>query len=179
MGEQPVIVTRTYQVSNVPILFGRTPAGERIPGGPYTLTQLIAGAGTFLLGYKTWEFGWWNTGSTLTNLLFILVLSVSMLFLAKKTALLGKDPILLAEGILRSTAPEKQGTWQGRAYGLGRPGRRRGVRLLVDHADRGDHVPQPRPEEQRAAVAADAAPDRPSADASTVQKLLAQVGPTT
>jgi hypothetical protein len=54
-------------------LIGVTPAGETIPGGPYTVTQFIVGIVVLVLGFITRPL--WSQGE-LTDVLFIAVAAV-------------------------------------------------------------------------------------------------------
>ena len=66
----------------VPILIGRTPNGERLPGGPYTLTQLVVFAATLGVGQVT--VGLWGRFGGIGNLIVLAVTAVGLAWVASR-----------------------------------------------------------------------------------------------
>lgn len=79
-----------------PQMIGRTPDGTRIPGGPYTYTQVgVAVAVAILLSRTTWL---WARGSLLLNAALFLTICVAALFLTGKLPPGLRNPMVLAFG---------------------------------------------------------------------------------
>lgn len=82
-----------------PQLIGRTPDGARIPGGPYTYTQIAAGAGTaIVLAQTTWL--WAHGSSLLVNAAIYIGATLGAVFAAGKLPPGMRNPFVLATGAL-------------------------------------------------------------------------------
>jgi hypothetical protein len=84
--EAPVEVVKWYtHVRKFPALIGRTSDGTRIPGGPYTPTQLVVGA---VLAWVASQTSWaWAHFGRVGNVVVLLVLVGGPVFV------LGRAPI--------------------------------------------------------------------------------------
>ena len=81
-----------------PQLIGRTPDGTRIPGGPYTYTQVAAGVVTaVVLAQTTWL---WAHGGQILNATIFIGATVGAVFAAGKLTPGMRNPIVLASGAL-------------------------------------------------------------------------------
>ena len=81
-----------------PQLIGRTPDGTRIPGGPYTYTQVAAGVVTaVVLAQTTWL---WAHGGLILNATIFIGATVGAVFAAGKLTPGMRNPIVLASGAL-------------------------------------------------------------------------------
>lgn len=81
-----------------PQLIGRTPDGTRIPGGPYTYTQVAAGVVTaVVLAQTTWL---WAHGGLILNATIFIGATVGAVFAAGKLTPGMRNPIVLATGAL-------------------------------------------------------------------------------
>ena len=81
-----------------PQLIGRTPDGTRIPGGPYTYTQVAAGVVTALvLSQTTWL---WAHGSLIFNATIFIGLTVGAVIASGKLPPGMRNPVVLASGAL-------------------------------------------------------------------------------
>ena len=93
-----------------PQLIGRTPDGTRIPGGPYTYTQVAAGVVTaVVLAQTTWL---WAYGGLILNATIFIGATVGAVFAAGKLTPGMRNPIVLASGALNlmSTGYRLNGT---------------------------------------------------------------------
>lgn len=112
--DQGVEVTRWYTSAlKIPRLIGKLPSGERLWGGPYTLTQVTAGVGVFVVGIKT--MGWWGYSNLFTNGMTLLAVSAIVLFLVGQIPSSGVNPAVLIQGSLSQLARRDVGTWRGNA----------------------------------------------------------------
>ena len=81
-----------------PQLIGRTPDGTRIPGGPYTYTQVAAGVVTaVVLAQTTWL---WAHGGLILNATIFIGATIGAVFAAGKLTPGMRNPIVLASGAL-------------------------------------------------------------------------------
>lgn len=131
-SQQPV-ATRFFKTRVAQELIGRLPNGERIPGGPYTIPQVLAGFVAGFIALKTKPL--WETGSWIIDMAIIACAVIGLVILLKHTV--SSEPELLttrAQGWLslaqhRSSRP---GTYRGRAYPVRPAGHRaRGI-VLID-----------------------------------------------
>ena len=81
-----------------PQLIGRTPDGTRIPGGPYTYTQVAAGVGTaIVMAQTTWL---WAHGSLLLNATIYIGAVIGAVIATGKLPPGMRNPLVLATGAL-------------------------------------------------------------------------------
>ncbi|NHB86148.1 hypothetical protein G7085_20930 [Tessaracoccus sp. HDW20] len=86
-----------------PQLIGRTPDGTRIPGGPYTYTQVAAGVGTaIVMAQTTWL---WAHGSLLLNATIYIGAVIGAVIATGKLPPGMRNPLVLATGALNLLKP--------------------------------------------------------------------------
>lgn len=81
-----------------PQLIGRTPDGTRIPGGPYTYTQVAAGVVTAVLLAQTTRL--WAHGSLMLNATIFIGATVGAVIAAGKLPPGMRNPLVLASGAI-------------------------------------------------------------------------------
>lgn len=167
--------------------------GIRLPGGPYTMTQLagiVATVATLILTRPLWG------GHGGLDVAVLLVLPALVTFVLRHLHIDGRNPAAALLSIALMLAAPRRGQLRGRAYRPARP-TRGNTRIPLPRDGQAAEVtaptittapaPEPRPKQsqQRPAVpaAAPVAPEGPSTPASPVtsgaQALLARRTPTT
>ncbi|MFI8769464.1 hypothetical protein ACIGN6_31795 [Streptomyces sp. NPDC053792] len=167
--------------------------GIRLPGGPYTLTQLagiVATVAALILTRPLWGgHGWLDVA-------VLLVLPAVVAFVLRHLHIDGRNPAAALLSIALMLAAPRRGQLRGRTYRPARPTRGDTlIHLPTDEQDAEATDPaitaapgqEPRPKQTRPRPAVPAAPPapkgRPSAPAapvaSGVQALLARRAPTT
>ncbi|MDX3538922.1 hypothetical protein PV721_32210 [Streptomyces sp. MB09-01] len=167
--------------------------GIRLPGGPYTLTQLggiVATVAALILTRPVWGgHGWLDVTA-------LLVLPAVVAFVLRHLHIDGRNPAAALLSIALMLAAPRRGQLRGRAYRAARPTRGdTRIHLPADEqaaeatapAITDAPAPEPRPKQARprpaVPAAAPSAPEGPSAPslpvASGVQALLARRAPTT
>jgi hypothetical protein len=150
MAEHARFFTRARKI---PILVGRLPDGQALPGGPYTLVQVLSGAGVGLVLSKTTEV--WAHFGGLLDLVFAAGLVVAVIWGTGKLPNSGRNPFTWAMDAVSLYSTPRQGSLRGRALRVGRP-------HLVHHrlvVLQAKPAPEPSPE---AAVSAPALADPPA-----------------
>ncbi|MFE5711995.1 hypothetical protein ACFQ7J_14400 [Streptomyces sp. NPDC056501] len=159
--------------------------GIRLPGGPYTLTQLagiVATVAALILTRPMWGgHGWLDVA-------VLLILPAVVAFVLRHLHIDGRNPAAALLSIALMLAAPRRGQLRGRAYRPARPTRGdTRIHLPADTQAARDTTPaitaapapEPQPKPTRPAVPA-AEPSAPSAPmASGVQALLARRAPTT
>ncbi|MFJ3817755.1 hypothetical protein [Streptomyces sp. NPDC090056] len=159
--------------------------GIRLPGGPYTLTQLagiVATVAALILTRPVWGgHGWLDVA-------VLLVLPTVVAFVLRHLHIDGRNPAAALLSIALMLAAPRRGQLRGRTYRPARPTRGdTRIHLPADEpstdAPQGDAAPEPRPRPDRPRATAPAAePPAPAAPAepvaSGVQALLARRAPT-
>ncbi len=92
-------------------LIGVTPAGETIPGGPYTVTQFIVGIVILVLGFLTRPL--WSQGA-LTDVLFIAVAAVGATYAVGRMPRSRRSIINLINCWITLMTRPRTGTYRGR-----------------------------------------------------------------
>jgi hypothetical protein len=118
-------------------LVGRWPNGDKIPGGPYTLTQVVLGvsAGVFTLWSKN-HLGW-TSGNVLMDLAITVGVVVAVIYLLKtvvpdEPGLLKQRSIGYATTTVSMADRNRTGSYRGKKYNT-RPVRHRvRGRVLID-----------------------------------------------
>ena len=163
---EDVEVVRFYRVSRVPVMFGRWPTGERIPGGPYTALQFGVGAAVGGVMVSCW--GFWARGNLLLSLVVLCAAVAGSTYLAGLARSVQGNPLSMGLGLWSVLVVARQGTCRGVAVRLVPPRRVCG-QVAVDHRP----PPAPRPA-AGPDIAPPAAPVSPVPGVSAVQRLLAQ-----
>lgn len=115
-----------------PKLVGRTHDGLRLPGGPYTITQIVGGIGFFLLAAKT--MGLWGQWGFIGNLLLLFASSYGVMWSLGRLPLGARNPLAVLWGLCNSAASPRGGRYRGHSVRLPPTTRCRGrvVVMLTD-----------------------------------------------
>ena len=92
-------------------LIGVTPAGETIPGGPYTITQFIVGIVVMVLGFLTRPL--WTQGE-LTDVLFIVAAAAGTTYAVGRMPRSRRSIINLINCWVTLMSRPRTGTYRGR-----------------------------------------------------------------
>lgn len=115
-------IVRWYtRARRFPQLIGRTPDGARLPGGPYTIPQVLAGAGVFVAGSMTRSV--WGAWGTVGDTLFLLAAAGIVGFLVGKVPLGGRNPFTAGLGAISALTAPPRGKVAGRPVRIRRPHR--------------------------------------------------------
>lgn len=82
-----------------PQLIGRTPDGTRIPGGPYTVTQVLGGIGACFVTSQILKV--WSPGDIVSSAVVLLLISGGVVFLLRKLPPGMRNPLVYLKGVLR------------------------------------------------------------------------------
>ncbi|MFE6713949.1 hypothetical protein [Streptomyces sp. NPDC057695] len=161
--------------------------GIRLPGGPYTLTQLagiVASVGVLILTRPVWGGNGW------LDVAVLLVLPAVVAFVLRHLHIDGRNPAAALLSIALMLAAPRRGQLRGRTYRPARP-TRGATRIHLPAADEpaaatvpeGSAAPAPKPvrtrPERPLAAAPSAEPSAPAAPVTSgVQALLARRAPT-
>lgn len=129
MAEPARFFTRARRV---PILVGRLPDGHALPGGPYTLVQVLSGAGTGLLLSKTTVL-WAHLGGLL-DLVAAACVVVAVVWSVGKLPSSGRNPFTWFLGAVSLYCMPRQGSIRGRPLRVNRPRRVRHRMVVVSDA---------------------------------------------
>lgn len=162
MAETARFFTRARRI---PILVGRLPDGHALPGGPYTLVQVLSAAGTGLVLSKTTAL-WAHLGGLL-DLVFAGCLVLAVLWGAGKLPSSGRNPFTWVLGAAALYSTPRQGSVRGRPLRVSRP-RRVEHRIVVAGVPAG---PAP------TAPAAPAAVETPSVTPAPASAVNVPAGP--
>lgn len=151
MSDAPVVMKWFTRVRRIPTLIGKMPSGERIWGGPYRASQLVA-FGCVLVA-SLWSMKWWSklpfyaTGADgqIAAYITCAALAVGAGFIAKQIPDQSQSALVLGSGSTRlltsSSAPR-----YGNGSAVPRPPRRRRPTVRVTVTELGVHdgpTPQP------------------------------------
>lgn len=101
-----------------PQLLGRLPDGTKIPGGPYTIHQLLSGIAMLFIAAKT--MGVWGVFGTIGNILFLIFLVYGTIFVVGRMPTNGRNPFQIAAGFVRVVTAPRAGRLAGRPVRLRR-----------------------------------------------------------
>jgi hypothetical protein len=105
----------------VTVLIGKLPNGGRVPGGPYTIVQIVVGSLTLLLGWNTRQIWGGAFGSPLTQLVALAAAAVAATwFSGKIPSTKRKIPDLMLDTFTAVVAPST-GTYKGSPIRLAVP----------------------------------------------------------
>ncbi|MGO3089950.1 MAG: hypothetical protein ACTII7_09720 [Galactobacter sp.] len=173
----PPTATKFFKTRIDQELIGRWLNGDKIPGGPYTITQVVLGfcAGAIGLWTKT-RLGW-STGNVLMDAAIIVGLVVGVIYLLK--TVVPEEPGLLkmrtfgyANATMSLTAPTRSGSYRGAKYNTRPVKHRRTGRVLIDLRPTTLPPTAPAPAPVKVAVA-ETRTDAPTRGVSGLQHLLA------
>lgn len=113
MGEDLQIVRHYTSTRRVPVVFGRFRDGTKLPGGPYTGLQAVAGVVVVIVANLTRPL--WGTGLELLDLVVALGVGYAAAFGAGRIpAVKGRNPALLAFGWASAITAPTLGETRGR-----------------------------------------------------------------
>lgn len=117
VGEQPQEALRWYtRARRIPRLIGRLGSagskGVRLPGGPYTIAQVVGAAGVFVLGQQTMPL--WGLFGVLTNYGLLTVVAVGALLGLGLIKPGGRDPVSVITAMVAMAARPVHGRQAGR-----------------------------------------------------------------
>jgi hypothetical protein len=119
----------------IPTLVGRLHDGSKVPGGPYTLTQVITAGVVAVLLWQT--PGLWARFGLIGNVLVFAGLVYGAAFLAGRVPTGGRNPITWVTGVLGLTFRRRGGTRRGQVLQVNRPRRvRHRFNVMPDPAPR-------------------------------------------
>lgn len=127
MAEPARFFTRARRI---PILVGRLPDGRALPGGPYTLVQVLSGAGAGLVLAKSTPL--WAHFGGLLNVVFAGCVVVGVIWGTGKLPSSGRNPFTWVLDAVALYSVPRQGSMRGRAMRVSRPRLVR-HRLVVMH----------------------------------------------
>lgn len=104
-----------------PRLVGRTHDGTPLPGGPYTVTQLVGGLAVFVVGSLTMPA--WETGGALVSYLILLGAVVTTIFLLRFVRNDGRNPVTATMAVLSVLMQPRGGRFGGRPLRIKAPHR--------------------------------------------------------
>jgi hypothetical protein len=114
-----------------PQLIGRTPDGMKIPGGPYTFTQVIGAGAVLVIGLKTMR--WWATHGFLGNAVILIGATYATLLVLGRIPVGARSPLSVCAGALRAVTSPRWGRLGGRPVRLRRPHLVSHRVVVVDH----------------------------------------------
>lgn len=117
----PQIVRWYTRARRFPQLIGRTPDGARIPGGPYTITQVATAGVLMLIALKTTSL--WAHYGLIGNGLLLAGAVYGLIFLLGKIPLGSRSPLAVGAGAWRALSSPTTGRLGGRPVRLRRPHR--------------------------------------------------------
>lgn len=173
--DNSVEVAQWYTLSRrFPQLVGRTADGAKIPGGPYTYTQVFTGVGLLLLGLKTTAL--WARFGSIENVLLLVGICWGATWVVGKLPVGGRTPLSVCSGVYAVWSAPASGTYAGRRIAVPRPQRAGGQVVMIGSSPRdvpADPVDDPAAGAQTEPISA--APGRQSGQLSAAQRLLAGV----
>lgn len=104
-----------------PQLLGRMPDGTKIPGGPYTVQQLIAAIAIIVIGGMTIDT--WGVFGVFGNVALLFGLAFGAVFLIGRLPMNGRNPLFALLGLYRVLNAPSTGKYQGRPVKFRRPRR--------------------------------------------------------
>ncbi|MEU2514711.1 hypothetical protein [Streptomyces syringium] len=176
--EEEELVGHSYtRARKHPLVIGKLPGAGRLPGGPYTITQIVTMVATFGLLIMTREL-WARFG--LMNFVVLIALPWGMAWVLRYARLDGRDPARALRSLLIYSSAPAGGRLSGRPQRTARP-RLAGATCTI-HVRTPDPelADEPTPAARPAARAAAAAPS-PVAETSRpaprthLQALLASL----
>lgn len=96
----------------IPQLIGVTPTGEKIPGGPYTVTQFALGILVLVLGFMTRPI--WGSGDIFSEILILLFVTVGVIYGAGKMPRTRRSPLNLMNCAMSLFTRPATGKYRGR-----------------------------------------------------------------
>ena len=186
MTEHGVELVRWYtRARRFPQLIARTPDGTKLPGGPYSIHQVVAAGVLLVVGFNT--MGMWARFGFMTNVVVLLGVTWLVVYGIGRIPLGARNPISVATGVVQAITASGSGRYAGRPVRLPRPTRVQ-QRVLIPTttaawpaAPQVSDQPRPRPDPQPIPAASSPPPRKPQPVAvgapaptlTAVQQLLA------
>jgi len=152
---------------------GAWPDGSKIPGGPYTYTQVGVMVGVLILGWST--MGAWGSGSPIGNFLMLVLIAYGAGLLVGRMPKTRRNVLGLAgSGIALLTHPGAGGRYRGRPLRLSR----KAQKIQREQKDAVKKRQQRKPETTLAPKQDDLSPEvaLPTGYGSSLNRLLAEHG---
>lgn len=112
MSDQTVEVAKWYtRARRFPQLIGKTPDGAKLPGGPYTFTQVGVFVGVFVVGLKTTHI--WGAFGLLGNFAVLFGVAYGACFAAGRVPVGARNPFSVGASVLRAVAAPAGGRYRG------------------------------------------------------------------
>lgn len=157
-------IARFYTRSRrFPKLIGRMTDGSRIPGGPYTMTQVLSGGVVFLVAMVTRNL--WTTDAMLLDLIITAAITYAAIFVVGFLPLSRRNLVAAFMGAVSAIFRPVEGKYQGKVPKLRRPHQVHGTALVLSFGP--SLVEQPTPAPQPALEEATPAPQTSPALVST------------
>lgn len=139
--QQDRFVARFYtRARKFPRLLGVTTDGWRIPGGPYTYTQAIAGICAVFALSQTVSL--WARGGAISTLMFGATLVWVVVYLVGRIPPMTYNPVWFVAGVLGMSVSPSTGKQRGQRVAVSKPYRARGTyRVDLGPAEPDDSVP--------------------------------------
>lgn len=102
-----------------PQLLGRMPDGTKIPGGPYTVQQLIVAITIIVVGGMSIDM--WGVFGTFGNIAVLFGATFGAVFLIGRLPMNGRNPFFALVGLFRAMGAPATGRYRGRPIRLRRP----------------------------------------------------------
>ncbi len=102
-----------------PQMISRVPSGEKIPGGPYTTTQVVVAAVMLFVLFKTLDI--WARFGLFVNAALFVTLTWGVVWLVGRSALTARNPISVISGAYAAIAAPATGRLDGRPVRIPRP----------------------------------------------------------
>lgn len=126
MAEDQGEIVKWYTLARrFPQLIGKTPDGTKIPGGPYTFTQVFAAAGFLVVAWKT--VGVWGRFGLVGNFAVLAVATWVLLVVLGRIPIGLRNPLSMLEGALHAVTATPAGRVGDRPVRIRRPRRVRTV----------------------------------------------------
>lgn len=144
--QHPQTVVRYHTAGRrQPMLIGKDAAGRRLPGGPYTVYQILAVAAVATAMWQTRTL--WATEMTgLSSLLVIGAAAIGAGFLTGRLDFSGRNPLWILLALLEAApvlACARPGTVGGRPLPASRPRQVRSHAIAAHRPPRANHQPGP------------------------------------
>lgn len=179
-------IARFYTRSRrFPKLIGRMTDGSRIPGGPYTMTQVLSGGIVFLVAMVTRNL--WTTDAMLLDLIITAAITYAAIFVVGFLPLTRRNLVAAFMGAVSAIFRPVEGKYQGKVPRLRRPHQVHGTALVLSFGAPLEEQTSPQPVLEEAAPAPQPSTELVSTNAapaarvpmSAVERLLQQAKSTT
>lgn len=152
---------------------GAWPDGSKIPGGPYTYTQVVVMVGVLILGWAT--MGMWGSGSPVGSFIMLVIVAYGAGLLVGRMPKARRNILGLAgSGLALLTHPGAGGRYKGRPLRLSR----KAQKIQREQKDDEKKSQQDKPEGRLAPKQSDLSPEvvLPTGYGSSLNRLLAEHG---